>query len=158
MMTDISVEEVNIRLREGSSIAQIERELGFGKDTLRKKLNRSGYKYDKELKQYITQDNSVCYKDITYSNTKSYKKEEKKMNQQQFTDDEVTILKQLIKDYKLQQNVESIDISNLKDKTITTRSFRSYKEVMQSFAKYCKDNKLNQVDAIAIALLDFIKK
>lgn len=156
-MVDITLEEVNIKLKEGLSIAQIERDLGYGKDTLRKKFNRAGYKYNKELKQYITQDNNVCCKAITHNNTMSDKKEDQKVKQQ-FTDDEITVLKQLIKDYRLQQNIAKIDITNLKDKTITTRSFRSYKEVMNNFAKYCKDNKLNQAEAIATALSDFINK
>jgi hypothetical protein len=35
---------VNQKLKEGYSIAKVERELNYGKDTLRKKLNRDGYK------------------------------------------------------------------------------------------------------------------
>ncbi|WP_040328679.1 hypothetical protein [Clostridium ihumii] len=46
------LELVNGKLKEGSSITRIEKELKMGKDTLRKKLNRSNYIYDKTDKQF----------------------------------------------------------------------------------------------------------
>lgn len=60
------VDYVNKKLTEGFSTAKIEKEMQLGKDTLRKKLNRAGYKFNKDLKQYIkvdfiTQDNIVSY-------------------------------------------------------------------------------------------------
>jgi hypothetical protein len=57
---------VNEKLKSGLSTAKVEKELGFGKDTLRKKLNREGYSYNKSLKQYVTQvtksNNIKCYR------------------------------------------------------------------------------------------------
>lgn len=43
---------VNERLKEGLSTGQIEKEMKVGKDTLRKKLNRANYKFNKDLNQY----------------------------------------------------------------------------------------------------------
>lgn len=231
MDTNINIEDINKKLKNGLSIAKLERELGYGKDTLRKKLNRAGYSYNKTLKQYVTQENTESVtleaKDITHGNTKCYKNNKTVYNNNikqevdslelqkfkeldviekiklvnnltqgeknlkeiekeigftnigkympkescywdgankiykliggQFTEEEVIILKEIIKNYKLQEK-EKINVNELKDKTITTRSFRSYKEVMDNFAKYCKDNKLNQSKALAVALLDFMKK
>ena len=66
MNNSINIEEVvntvNIKLNNGASISSIERELKLGKDTLRKRLNRAGYKFDKESKQFISEDN---FKDTT---------------------------------------------------------------------------------------------
>ena len=67
---------VNTKLKEGFSTAKVEKDLNLGKDTLRKKLNRAGYKYNKNSKQYIqenfvTQDNLVSYnKEKDVYNTK----------------------------------------------------------------------------------------
>ncbi|MBD8045824.1 hypothetical protein [Clostridium faecium] len=43
---------VNNKLKEGISIAQVERDLNLGKDTLRKQLNRAGYFLNKKEKQF----------------------------------------------------------------------------------------------------------
>lgn len=58
---------VNDKLRNGYSIAKIERELNFGKDTLRKKLNRENYWYDKTSKQFIFKDNTDTTQNITHT-------------------------------------------------------------------------------------------
>lgn len=230
MGENINIVDINKKLKSGLSIAKLERELGYGKDTLRKKLNRAGYSYNKTLKQYVTQENTESVilkeKDITHSTTKCYKNNKTVYNSNikqevdslelqkfkeldviekielvnnltkgqknlkeiekeigftnigrymppearwdgankiykliggQFSEEEVIILKEIIKNYKLQEK-EKINVSELKDKTITTRSFRSYKEIMDNFAKYCKEKKLNQGEALAVALMDFINK
>lgn len=76
----------------------------------------------------------------------------------QFTSQEVLVLKELIKNYNVKKEIEKFDIDSLNDKEITTRSFRSYKEVMNKFSEFCKDNNLNQAEAIATALNNFITK
>jgi len=50
MSIDETAIYVNKRLKEGYSIAKTERELNYGKDTLRKKLNRSNYFFHKDNK------------------------------------------------------------------------------------------------------------
>lgn len=64
------INEINDYLKNGGTISSFEREKGFGKDTVRKKLNRLGYSYNKDLKQFITQN--VTQK----SNTKVIKNNE----------------------------------------------------------------------------------
>lgn len=57
------VEQVNIKFKEGyTSVAKIEKELGYGKDSVRQRLKRNGYTYNKELNQFVLQDNTICYK------------------------------------------------------------------------------------------------
>lgn len=200
---------VNDKLRNGYSIAKIERELGFGKDTLRKKLNRSNYWYDKTSGQFIFKDNTDTTQNITHTakdeantikrhtedvvithdtthkithdnttkNTSSENNNYKTQNitlsekspitqpnntelthqksQRAITDEDFEILFEIIDNYKLKKNNISIPRN---DADVTTRSFRSYKTVFDSFSIYCKDNELNQKDAIAEALISYMSK
>lgn len=178
-MGDIKIDEivkyVNKKMKSGLSMAQIEKEMKVGKDTLRKKLNRNNFKFDKNLKKYIyvtskTQDNTL-EKDIekktiynisdthtTQSVTKKESSEKSNGNknkiteEQLFTEEEIMILKNIIKNYKLSNT------NIILDGPIVTRSVRTYKQVLDKFSQYCKDNKLSQKDSIAIALLDFMNK
>ena len=59
MDMDETVIYVNKRLKEGYSIAKVERELKYGKDTLRKKLNRANYFFNKEQNQFIITNTNV---------------------------------------------------------------------------------------------------
>lgn len=223
------LEHTNKKLSEGYSTVKIEKELGFGKDTLRKKLNRSGYSYNKQLKQYVTQENTECYKVITQSNTISYKKEkneynpiskknigdENKMNlkefkelstmeqvhlinqycdgkmnlkeiekkyftftnlskyinreqaywdgenkkyvyikpkQNIFTEEDYAVLQTIINNYKNKQKVNDTEFEG----EVVVRSVRTYKNILDNFAKYCKNNNLKQTDALAQALKNFM--
>lgn len=178
-MVDIKIDEivkyVNEKMKNGLSMAQIEKEMKVGKDTLRKKLNRNNFKYDKNFKKYVyvaseihsnTPKKEIEKKLIENNNnidiTRSITKKETKENSNSiknnvpeghlFTEEEITILKNIIKNYKLC----TTDV--VLDGEIVTRSVRTYKNVLDRFAQYCKDNKLSQKDSIAIALIDFMKK
>lgn len=178
-MVDIKIDEivkyVNEKMKNGLSMAQIEKEMKVGKDTLRKKLNRNNFKYDKNLKKYVyvtsethsnTPKKEIEKKLIENNNnidiTRSITKKETKENSHSiknnvpeghlFTEEEITILKNIIKNYKLC----TTDV--VLDGEIVTRSVRTYKNVLDRFAQYCKDNKLSQKDSIAIALIDFMKR
>lgn len=153
---------VNEKLVEGQSITRIEKELGYGKDTLRKKLNRAGYVLNKDLKQFVLDDNIVCYKDteqgtgevITHNNIDSYKKNTKapKPPQPLFNEEDMEILRAIINQYKATQKVQEIAL----DGEIITRSVRVYKEPYNQFAQFCKDNNINQAEALARAVIDFM--
>ena len=67
MTMDETIVYVNNRLNEGYSIVKIEKELNYGKDTLRKKINRAGFQYDKALKKFIFDANTVVTHDITHA-------------------------------------------------------------------------------------------
>lgn len=211
---------VNEKLKCGSSITKVEKELNYGKDTLRKKLNRAGYLYDKALKKFILDNNTTITPDITHTektivdkhtsnknninpsnqstekdvitNSITHKKthseiaknvdseidyiltqdithaEEQHTTQNDntpttqhraFTDEDFNILFEIIDNYKSKGDIKEKNITIPKyDSEITTRSFRSYKNVFDSFSKYCKDNELNQKDAIAEALISYISK
>nr|WP_312289502.1 hypothetical protein [Clostridium chromiireducens] len=204
-----TITHVNSKLKAGYSIAKIERELSFGKDTLRKKLNRADYFYDKILNQFIFQGNTDITQDITHTakneveNVKRYTENKvitnnatpnithdkmgnirnsennrhqtqnitptekppvtqtdntdltHKKTQRAITDEDFNILFEIIDNYKLKKN--NINIPR-EDSEVTTRSFRSYKSILDKFATYCKDNQLNQKDAIADALVSYMSK
>lgn len=157
------VDYVNKKLHEGLSTAKIEKEMQLGKDTLRKKLNRAGYKFSKDLKQYIKEDF------VTQDNTVSYNKEKenakngdteimdikfnkKKSSLEKLTDDEINFIKMLYKQHQQQKN-----INDMKLEKIITRSIRVDQNAIESFADYCKKNNLNQSKVLSKILLDFIK-
>ncbi|MDU6333743.1 MAG: hypothetical protein E6584_21520 [Enterobacter hormaechei] len=178
-MVDIKIDEivkyVNEKMKNGLSMAQIEKEMKVGKDTLRKKLNRNNFKYDKNLKKYIYVTNethsntlkkdvnkkpldNLDNQNITQSVTEKEDRETKNNIKKSvpeghlFDEEEIAILKNIIKNYKLSTT------NMILDGEIVTRSVRTYKNVLDKFVKYCKDNKLSQKDSIAIALIEFMKK
>ena len=159
-------EEVNQYLSEGLSISGIEKIKGFGKDTLRKKLRKLNYKYDRKQKLYIldsgnntkTTDN---IKNKVINNTNNIKNNTNNKNESRraitiFSENEIKTLKEMIKNYEDKKTeIENVDYENSK---VVVRSFRSYEKILDTFASFCKKNELNQKDAIATALADFMKK
>lgn len=160
------VVEVNAGLENGKTIADIERKHGIHIGTLRKRINRANYKLDRNINQYVLLENTGITQEesdiITHTNTQGNteitrnkrKASSTKVTQDNtFTDDEVAVLKMIINNYR------SLELEGVKlEGKITTRSFRSYEEVMDKFVKFCKDNKLSQKDAFAQALMDFMTK
>lgn len=79
------VTQVNTKYQDGfTSLAKIEKELGYGKDSIRQRLSRNGYIFNKELKQYVLQDNTTTTQTTelnnTIDNTMCYKNEEDTYN------------------------------------------------------------------------------
>lgn len=162
------LEYVNKNLSNGLSTSAVEKKMKVGKDTLRKKLNRAGYKYNKNLNCYekrnnITDINNNSY--ITQNNIKEnkLKKDNNKIiknndnikkadNEENLTREEIKFIKMLYIQYLEKQALNNIEIEE-----IITRSVRVDKKIMNKFAIYCKKNNLNQARALTKALLDFIK-
>lgn len=61
----------NNKLSRGYSISAIEKELKFGKDTLRRKLNRAGYRYSKNDKKFIRNNDDINNKYISSKSSNS---------------------------------------------------------------------------------------
>lgn len=162
-MVDIKIDElldyVNEKLKIGLNVGQIEKEMKVGKDSIRKKLNKNGYKFDNNKRQYIKiKENNNNTNEIpgvkkTKQETiKSNNKMKSVLEEHFLTQEEIKILKIIAKNY----NKMNIDY-NLEGE-IKARSFKTYKNVVDKFVAYCKENKLCQKDCIAIALLDFMNK
>lgn len=159
------VQEVNEQLKRGKSISEIEKQMRLGKDTLRKKMRKLNYKFDRKQKLYVYTENNIKTIDNTKNNVinnmhniknNTNNKNESNKSITIFDENEVKILKEIIKSYVNKK----IEIENLDYKTskIVVRSFRSYELILDKFASFCKQNELNQKDAIATALADFMKK
>lgn len=214
-MKDIN--KINEYLKQGNSIATYEKENGYGKDTLRKWLNKRGYKYNRKEKSYVLQNvtdsviknNEGAYNKtkedlktkevpnkMTLSEFKKLKTKEKvelinqfadgKMTLNQiaknhlgftnvskyipqneaywdgalkkyrlinsFSDEDYIVLQDMIKCYKNKKEITENEFEG----EITVRSVRTYKNVLDDFAKYCKDNNLKQTEAFAQALKNYM--
>ncbi|MBH8032985.1 DUF4250 family protein, partial [Clostridioides difficile] len=105
------VEQVNIKFKEGyTSVAKIEKELGYGKDSMRQRLKRNGYTYNKELNQFVLQDNINNTKGITYNNTICYKVEGNEYNP--VNNHTGGIKKMTLESFKKLSTIEQVDYVN----------------------------------------------
>lgn len=156
-MEDVKILElvdfVNKNLKKGYSTAKIEQQLlKTGKDSIRKKLNRYFYFYDKELNQYILGEEKehvkINAKPIAPEKPKEIKTEEN------LTIEEIKILRDIIKNYKKENEEVALDLEG----EVVVRSIRTYKKVLERFSKFCKTKDYNQKDAFAKALVDFMNK
>lgn len=137
------VKLINNYLESGGSISSFEREYGYGKDTIRKKINRLGYVYIKNKKKFVLQEKTIITQE---SNERNLNK-----TVLNFNNEELEILKKIIDEYKRKN--EKIKFEG----EIIIRSFRTYKLIIDKFIVFCKDNDLKQQDALAKALNDFMK-
>lgn len=192
------VQLVNTKLSDGASISSIERELKLGKDTLRKKLNRSGYKFSKEQKKFLfegisenkntssnnksqinvsnhklsmfehksnpnvtqTLNEPKCNSNVTQVNeqlkSKEIENKEENKNTQILTEHQFKTLTKMIEEYELKEKEKTIEYKKDKDDVIS-RSFRSYRNVLDDFAAFCKKKDLTQREAVADAFILFMK-
>lgn len=148
----MDIKQINEMLASGKSMAQIERELGYGKDTLRKKLNRHGYKLNRQCRQYEllaidTQSNCnseiVPKSNITSKVTSGY-------IDSRFDESDMTILYKIIEEYKLKESIRVVE-SNIDDK-LDNRNIRVYVNHYKQFANWCKENNITQADALRKAI------
>ena len=149
------VDYVNKNLKKGLSTANIEKQLlKTGKDTLRKKLNRYNYFYNKELNQYVLGEKKeqvkINAKPIAPKENQEIKTEEN------LTIEEIKILREIIKNYKAENKEVAVTLDL--EGEVVVRSIRTYKTVLEQFSKFCKKKDLNQKDALAQALVNFINK
>ena len=145
---------VNGGLKEGKSIAKIERESGLGKDTLRKKLNREGYFYIKEEKQFKSNNNAI-HKEEKASNTRAIrrKKEEGIIKEENGNNNlnilELQGLRELLKyKHELLEGIKNND------------GIRNNKEIsiMEEIINFDKSNRKKATFNIDLELLEKLKE
>lgn len=170
-------------LNNGKKMPLLSEELGISKDTLRRRLNELGYKYDNSAKKYMfvgenTDKNNIDNMDFDVKNTKkvmdkSYKKhksdknqikiiekeEEKKIN---FTKEEVESLKNFI--YMMQENDLGLFLdlgflpSNERTKRSTIEISQKIYDDFEVFAKGFANRRISKNSLIELALTEFMKK
>ena len=155
-MVDTNIDEivkyVNKKLKIGLNVGQIEKEMKVGKDSIRKKLNKNGYKFDNNKRQYIkikeNNDNTKEIPDVKKTKEDIIKSDNKTKSvpEEHFlTQEEIKILKVIAKNYNKTNTEYKLEGE------IKARSFKTYKNVVDKFVASCKENKLCQKDCIAIA-------
>lgn len=155
-----SIEKINEILAEGNSIAQVEKILGYGKDTLRKKLNRKGYKFNKVSKQYEIVElqeqevKQVPKKDMVQVVTPSYTPKVYTY-ETQFSEKQIDILHKIIKEYELKERVSIV----AEDKgELGNRNVRVYVEHFNKFSNWCKSMNMTQADGLYEAINMLMKQ
>lgn len=161
----MDIAKINELLATGLSMSKVEQQLGVGKDTLRKKLNRLGYHFDKEVRQYV-KDNEI---DKQINNAPIATSPKEMSTDKPITDivmhsypngtnspfaiDEIEILRKMIKEYQARDTIQASE--NEDRGTLANRNIRVYKEQYDTFATFCKANNITQADALykAIELL-----
>lgn len=108
------VTQVNTKYQDGfTSLAKIEKELGYGKDSIRQRLSRNGYVFNKGLKQYVLQDNTTITQTTklnnTIDNTLCYKNEEDTYNP---IDNNIGGTKMTLAEFKALSTIEQIEYVN----------------------------------------------
>lgn len=161
------IEKINQMLLEVNSIAQVEKLLGYGKDTLRKKLNRQGYKFNKETRQYEfvgVEDPGVKVKsekvkqspkqEIAQVVTDSYTPKVYEY-ETRFTDSQIDILHRMIKEYELKERISLV----AEDKgELGNRNVRVYVEHFNKFSNWCKSMNMTQADGLYEAINMLMKQ
>lgn len=165
----MDIAKINELLATGLSMPKVEKELGAGKDTLRRKLNRLGYHFDKSTRQYVAD------KEVKEQVTDSIIKSPMNLSPKETTTDkpitdvvipgypstsgspfatnEIDILRKMIKEYQARDTIQARE--NEDRGTLGNRNIRVYKEQYDTFATFCKANNITQADALykAIELL-----
>lgn len=159
----MNLEKINMLLSEGLSITKVEQQLGYGKDTLRKKLNRHGYKFNKKSKQYEYLGESDKNKQPTVTSVVTTRIDPIQKEPVTevvipsyplpFEENEIETLRRMIKEYKAREVIQCAD--NEDRGSLKNRNIRIYSEQYDQFADWCKNNNLTQADALykAIELL-----
>lgn len=153
------VEFVNEKLKNGLSITKIEKGLKLGKDTLRKRLNKQGYRYNKELKKFEFNSDSKPIKQQAnrqikqQSNKATVNKKNQQKKSEQLTLDEIKFLKSWIKNKKiLKQEADKKILSDEFKATTLEIEVNSYKKLEE----YCYENKETKKSVINKALLNYL--
>lgn len=141
-----TVEEVNKMFKTGMSLNKLAEEMGKHKNTVKNYYAKLGYKYNKDLHQFITITNEESNKNIgSMELEQRVRVLEEKVNA-------LTSTKPTKSDFTLDSRVIRADIK--------TRSIKISASAMQAFTELA-ETKLNMYakqDLLAMALLEFVDK
>lgn len=173
------LEYVNSELITGKSLRGISEILTISKTTIRDRLIKIGYVYNKELRQY-TNDKTIEVKDIT-SNTKALQKGIKRdievieksntRELQKYDNDLLELINNkddilvMLEHYKRNMNIIEIpqlDINNIPQemqKDIIIKSIRVYEPIYKLFDEVSNQYaSIKKQDLLSMALLEFYNK
>lgn len=181
------IEYLNNKLGAGLSVKEIRGELNVGEKKLQKYLKSINFKFDQKTKSYIKvtkvvndPNNKENYKDnhlVVKHNEKSreskndtlpvgFNEYDKLMNMISTYEDiseKMDKLDEMIEWYEMQKSVIDVTPQKLEipptNQEVVSRSFKIYRDVMEDFSKFCKNNNNYKVqDIISFALREFMDK
>ncbi|MGE6349424.1 hypothetical protein ACQKIY_31300 [Bacillus mycoides] len=164
-------------LNQGRKMPDLASELGTSKDTLRKRLNEYGYKYDNSAKKYlfvgnlsekekidnmeleVKNKNKVRNKSEINQN-KVIEKDDK--NNMQFSEEEVNFLKRLSEDVRDSNLGLFIELSRLPSNAETKKSSiiisKQIHDDFEEFAEPYANKRISKNSLIELALYEFMRK
>lgn len=142
MELDDLVKKVNELLLTHKTVGEVEKALGYGKDSIRKKVGKA-YTFNRKINQYVPKDNVVT--DVV---TVSYAPPSAPTPVNMFNADQLEILHKIIREYQAREHIQESKPQG----TIVNRNIRVYKEQYDQFASFCKANNITQADALYKAI------
>ncbi|MCU5732821.1 hypothetical protein [Bacillus pacificus] len=164
-------------LNNGKNMPLLSKELGISKDTLRRRLNELGYKYDNSEKKYIfigEQSDKNKIDNVIFdakNNKKEINKSEKNKvkiiekedeNNLEFTQEEIKNLKDFSSLMKKNDIGLFLDIaflpSNERTKKTTIDLSQKIHDDFEAFAKKFAKRRISKKTLMELALTEFMKK
>lgn len=168
------LEYVNSQMAGGQSVAQIERAMKVGKDTIRKKLNRAGYHFQDG--QFIKDGQSPKNDNIkpkelntpkVEPNIKKIEQTEEKKAQNTQKDDleefqellrYKDVLLEIAKSYKKSNKIK-LDLNTIPEMSeeVLTRQMRVHKNALEEFDEFCKSYpNISKQTLLSWAIIEFL--
>lgn len=174
------VKYVNELLQQGDSVDNIRINLGVGKNYIGDTFKKHGYKLNRNINQYIKNDDVVTYTtNVVKKTNKKVSKESNKVNNINTSDDRIKVLERQIKDLQSQINIinDMLNKNNATNVVIDTTSiihssidsydrndtksshYRIYTDIQEEFKAFCKEHKQYKVqDIISSAIKEYLDK
>ena len=174
------VKYVNELLQQGDSVDNIRTTLGIGKNYIANKFGKGGYKLNRNINQYIKNDDVVTYTtNVVKKPNKKVSKQSNEVNNINTSDDRIKVLERQIKDLQSQINIINdmlnknnatnvvidttsfihSDIDKLRNTDTTSSHYRIYKDIQEEFKAFCKEHKQYKVqDIISSAIKEYLDK
>ena len=178
---EYKVKYVNELLQQGDSVDNIRINLGVGKNYIGNTFKGHGYKLNRNINQYIKNDDVVTYTtNVVKKPNKKVSKQSNEVNNINTKDSYYKALEGQIKDLQKQINLinnrldnNSITTNVVTDTTsiihssidsydrndTTSSHYRIYTDIQEEFKKFCKDNRQYKVqDIISSAIKEYLDK
>jgi len=170
---------INTKLKN-DTLRTICEEIKIGRTTVRDRLTKNGYIFDKDLKQYIKnseykRNTTICEVAVTSSKQEvprsEYKPTTNIFNTKEAKNKMLDLLEkhndieEMLKWYHDQKNIIEVDLNELKingdklvgDVKITT--VRLYSEVWEHFREFIEENKqFKSMDLISMAMVEYMDR
>ncbi|MDA2091022.1 hypothetical protein [Bacillus cereus] len=164
-------------LNDGKNMPLLSKELGISKDTLRRRLNELGYKYDNSEKKYVflgektdkdnidniifdVKNNKKERNKSEKNNGKILEKEEE--NKLEFTQEEIRNLKNFSSSMKKSDIMLFLDMaylpSNERTKRTTIELSQKIHDDFEFFSKQFAKRRISKKTLMELALTEFMKK